>query len=262
MTDSATHQIVLASAAVGALALLALGARWLSGPDPRARERVLGAFLPVLLLAPLAQFGAIAFLPDSWRPRLAAPVPGARLVAAERASRPAMHDDSGAAGSAALAAPPQLRAGPTGRAWVAWADVPAILGAVYGAGVALSLLRLVRSVLAGARIVADARPADSPRCLAAWGEALGDWPAGVRLPRLLVSSRISTPACGGLLRPCVLVTLPWAKITTPCAPAGIVRSASSIARPAGMRTDDRTAGAVYGVGFDIAPTHLMVEMFR
>jgi len=35
-----------------------------------------------------------------------------------------------------------------------------------------------------------------------------------------------------------LLPLPWAKITIPCAPSGMVRSASSIARPAGMRTDD------------------------
>jgi len=205
MIGEALIQMALASIGAGLLVALGLGARAIGGSDPRARERILSAFVPLLLLAPAVQFTALRFLPESWRlstgspPALSAPAfLDPFRQAWNDASRAPSHDTSAPLPADRLIAPGNVPQS-------VWHGLPTILIAAYLAGTTLGLARLVRAARAAAAIADRAAPVTDPEALAAWSEALHGFPGLARTPRFLVSPSIASPACAGLLRPCVLI---------------------------------------------------------
>lgn len=207
MNDWLLH-FILYSIGFAATVLIAAGAGRLLHRDPRTCYRVLVLVLLASFVLPIAQRAVHGWVGSrfSSMPVLLPWLGSLREARASAASVPLIETPSVPSAEQESSTPIQeddLQPAPIGSPStirnVQWA-----LAIIYGFGFLFTARRGFARIVETTRVLARSRPASKPELLAAWKRAAGLSRLAARVD-LRVSPELTTPACWGVLNPCIII---------------------------------------------------------
>lgn len=207
MNDWFLH-FILYSIGFAATVLIAAGVGRLLRRDPRACYRVLVLALLASLMLPMAQWAAHGWIGSrfSSMPVILPWFESLRKVQASTTYVPLPESSSPLSVAQGLPSPLQeddSQPAPVETPFTA-RNVQWVLAVIYCFGFLIMARRGFAGIMETARVLSRSRPATNPELLTAWKHSAGASRLAARVD-LRISPELTTPACWGVLHPCIIV---------------------------------------------------------